>query len=114
VPSINERQIHESSGNDPEFLEELIDLYLGDTLEQLDLLRESVANEDGAAAARTAHRLKGSSGNVGAETLVRLCNQMEHSGRDGQAGDLRRLYLEIDREFALVKDELALIKGKCI
>ena len=114
VKSVNERRIREASMADPEFLKELIDLYLGDTFQQLELLRESVAEGDCASVARTAHRLKGSSGNVGAEILMRLCNQMEHSGRDNQAQDLGRLYREIDQEFARVRGELALIKGKGI
>lgn len=58
---------------EPDILDELIALFLEDTLQQLAALREAVENEDTQSVERIAHTLKGSCGNMGALRMATLC-----------------------------------------
>ena len=49
----------------------------------LDALRDAVAADDGAGAARHAHAIAGAAGNLGAEALREAAKALEHAGRQG-------------------------------
>lgn len=59
-------------------LVEVIDLFLAGVAATVDRLAAETAAGDTAAAAATAHRLKGSAGNVGARALADLASFLEH------------------------------------
>ena len=69
MESVNLEHIREATMGDDEFLAELIDLFLNDTPAQLEALRKAVRTGDAERATSAAHRLRGSSGNMGAESL---------------------------------------------
>jgi HPt (histidine-containing phosphotransfer) domain-containing protein len=85
---------------DPDFLTELIDTYLTDAPTRILAMQTALDRQDLAAFAKAAHALKGSSGNLGAETLARICLQGEMAGRNQ---DLQ----QTQQAFLLIKDELA-------
>ena len=62
---------------EPDFVTELIDLFLSDTGVQLESLRVAVSKNDVPEVRRLAHLVKGSSGNIGATGLADLCHEME-------------------------------------
>ncbi len=62
---------------EPDFVTELIDLFLDDTAVQLESLRVAVSKNDVPEVRRLAHLVKGSSGNIGATGLAELCQEME-------------------------------------
>lgn len=65
---------------EPDFVTELIDLFLRDTTWQLELVRAAVANNEVNEFRRlAAHLVKGSSGNIGAKHLATLCAAMENN-----------------------------------
>lgn len=77
----------EITGGDLEFVDELVDTYLGDAEAQLDALRAAVAAGDDAAIMRPAHTLKSSSLNVGALGLAEQCRSLETDARTGTVPD---------------------------
>jgi CheY-like chemotaxis protein len=82
--------------NEPDLVTELIDLFLEDADKQITLLKQ----EDGIetlAIKHQAHRLKGSSGNVGASQIAALCGQLEENAADSDIA--QRLITEIKSEF---------------
>jgi HPt (histidine-containing phosphotransfer) domain-containing protein len=95
---------------DEEFMGELIDIYLEDMPRQLQALRAAVQNHDAAAAAATAHRLKGASGNMGADSLSALCNDVEVSSRDNKLDQLPNLMEAIGTESTRVREFLCAVK----
>lgn len=103
METVNIEHIQETTLGDEEFLAELIDLYLDDVPPQLELLRDAVARADSAAASSVAHRLKGSSSNVGAESLSALCNQVERAGRQSQVDEVARMMPQLEEEFGRVR-----------
>ena len=87
---VNIDRIREATMNDEEFIGELIDVFLDDSPNQLDALRRAVESRRGTLAAEATHRLKGASGNMGAESLSGLCRRRERGRREVPRGMVSR------------------------
>jgi HPt (histidine-containing phosphotransfer) domain-containing protein len=109
---INLHRFREASMGDEEFMDELIDIYLEDMPRQLEALRGAVQNHDGPAAAATAHRLRGASGNMGADSLSGLCHDVEISSRDNKLDQLPNLMEAIGTESTRVREFLCAVKSR--
>jgi PAS domain S-box-containing protein len=66
---------------DPAIVIELIDMFLSDSPQLLATLRQSLAARAADEFQRAAHTLKSSSATLGAATLAKLSQQLEHAGR---------------------------------
>jgi HPt (histidine-containing phosphotransfer) domain-containing protein len=86
--------------------------YLQDTPGQLQALGRAVAAADTDAIRKTAHSLKSSSANVGAEALAQLCRELEQLGRGGVSAGTAPLLAAAEREFQAVQPALAAILEK--
>ncbi len=91
---------------DSEFAAELAALFIDDVAEQMEALSSAFERRDYPRIAGIAHRVKGSSGNLGAEELQRLCGFLEQAGRNGVIDDMPERLEEIVAEFALVRKDL--------
>src|SRR4029077_15095897 len=87
---------------EPDFVTELIDLFLQDTARQLESLQVAVANNDVTEVRRLAHLVRGSSGNIGAAGLAYLCQEMEKGISIAQQTLLEKL----EEEFLRVAEAL--------
>ena len=77
----------EITGDDLEFVDELIDTFLDDATVQLDAMRQAADAGDATEMVRPAHSLKSSSASVGATVLAELCRSLEADGRSGTVTD---------------------------
>ena len=77
----------EITGDDLEFVDELVDTYLEDATTQLEAMRRAAAAGDAGAVVRPAHSLKSSSANVGATALAELCRSLEAEAGSGAIAD---------------------------
>lgn len=75
--------LREITGDDLDFLDELVDTYLDDGEVQLEAMRLAGTADDAEAMIRPAHSLKSSSANVGAMGLTELCRALEADARSG-------------------------------
>jgi two-component system, sensor histidine kinase and response regulator len=87
---------------EPDFITELIDLFLNDTAVQLESLRVAVSNSNVPEVRRLAHLVKGSSGNIGAGGLAELCQELETL--DGTSATEQTLMAKLEAEFLQVAD----------
>lgn len=91
----------------------IIDLYLDISPKTVDKLRVAVKSMDRSTAHDEAHGLKSSSANLGALKLAEFCQSLEDEA-DPEGGrrtsDLSQLFSQIDREFARVCRDLAVVK----
>lgn len=78
---------------EPDVLNEVLSLFLNEVPRKIDALRTAVTAGDRAAMQRTAHSLKGSSGNIGAHAMYDACRQLDDQAK---SGDLARLKPLID------------------
>jgi HPt (histidine-containing phosphotransfer) domain-containing protein len=97
----NLRALEAQIGNGArEFLVELVMLFKTSTPAVLDHLRAALRDGDSESLYQTAHQLKGSSANLGARRLSRLCGELEAQGRAGTTGDAPALISAIEIAFA--------------
>lgn len=67
---------------EPDLIVELIDLYLANVPQQLSAMKDFVSKADKASLKRAAHNLKGSSANMGAQSVAAICLELEHADAD--------------------------------
>jgi HPt (histidine-containing phosphotransfer) domain-containing protein len=87
-----------------DFVTELIDIFVNETVSQLKVLHEAVAGNDATEIQRLVHFLKGSSANIGALEMTALYEQLERT--DSSNGDTGVLLKRLDQEFELVREAL--------
>ncbi|MNQ60426.1 Hpt domain protein [compost metagenome] len=78
----------------------LLDAFLADSEERLRLLHKA---GDATQIIDAAHSFKGSSSNMGAVRLARLCHELEQRAKETSPAVIERLVGEIDGEFAIVR-----------
>jgi len=78
----------------------LLETFLFDSEERLRVLRRA---DDAGELVATAHSFKGSSSNMGATRLARLCHELEQRAKQPSLLGIEKLVGEIDGEFAIVR-----------
>jgi HPt (histidine-containing phosphotransfer) domain-containing protein len=104
-------ELLETVGGDREFLEELIDTYLGDSPSLLADLRAGMSAGDAAAVRRAAHTLKSTSATFGATRLATTCREIEAAAAADELVDLGPLAEAAETEYAGVAAELRATAG---
>ena len=96
--------------DDPDFLADLVEHFLKDTAQGLNVVMTTFQNNQLEEMGKAAHRMKGSCSNLGAEQMARLCAQLNKA--DGSSDrDANKLIVEkLEEEFQRVKEQLATVK----
>ncbi|MFK7864434.1 MAG: Hpt domain-containing protein [Pseudohongiellaceae bacterium] len=84
----------------------LVSSYLEDAHSRMERLEAAIAAADAAVIKAEAHSLKGSSLNLGAQSLPELCSVLEKCGNDEALQDTPELFSKIQGEFAKVQSIL--------
>ncbi len=100
--SVNLRALRKLTGDDPDFLTELVELYLSDTPPRITRLRNSITQKNVAEIRSEAHSLKGASGNITALKLQEIFSQIEGRAMAGCYEDAANLALKAEIEFEKV------------
>jgi len=90
----------------PCMLDKVVQLYYSNAPRLLATLREAVARGDAPTLQHTAHRLKSSSGNVGALGLVTLCQDLESMGREHCLTRAAAVLATLETEYVAVQQAL--------
>jgi HPt (histidine-containing phosphotransfer) domain-containing protein len=85
----------------------VFETFLKDLPSQIQALKTQVADRD-AAAARTAHSIRGASANVGGESLRKLAAEMEKAADAGDWHSVITRMEELERQFLLLEDAIKL------
>jgi len=88
-----------------EFLE-LLKAFLSDSEKRITSLRSAYAANDHVNARNIAHSFKGSSGNIGARALSKLCKELEEIALAGNISDAGALVEGVEAEYRCVSTEL--------
>lgn len=89
-----------------EMFNELIEVYLKDAKQLFERIQRSILENDAKGLHYAAHRLKGSSLNLGAGPLADLCRELENLGRGGTTAGAWGWYQKALSEFERVKQAL--------
>ena len=106
------RELSELTGKQ-DFLQGLIKSYLENAPAHLEKIKAAIHSADQQKIWKAAHTLKSSSGQIGAQHLFTLCQQLEQLGRQNNAGPdvSQALLTELREEFKHVEQELGGITG---
>ncbi len=88
------------------FLRDIVGIFLEDTPNRIDELKQSLAGHDQIRFTRAAHSIKGSSSNLGALPLREVAEKIEHASRNHGLTDMGPLILKLEETFAATKLEL--------
>ncbi len=106
MTALDFQRVREAAGDDPEFIRELMDLYLEDAAERLEELRAALGAGAAEELARCAHKLKGSSANVGATGVSQCAKTLEEKGKAGELGGAQGLIDQADAELRMIATEV--------
>ncbi len=93
----NLAELEEEDGED--LLGELVSLFEQDARVRLSELHRAVDDGDARAVEVLSHALKGSSGNLGATPMARLCSELERAGSSGDLAQAHGLLEQIEAEY---------------
>lgn len=110
---INLEQLHQLSGQDPEFELELLHLFIEDSVNQLKILKAAIANQDAESVRNIAHYLKGASANLGANSMYHSAFKLEGAAREHQLDDAETLFVELNAGLNQVQDYVAEQTSDC-
>ncbi len=103
TPTVDFERLEDLTAGDPEFLQELVDMYLEDAQALLQDLQSALAKASAEDVGRTAHKLKGSSANMGAQRISHLATELEEAGRSASLGNAPQLVMTLENELGSVK-----------
>ncbi|CAN0573827.1 unnamed protein product, partial [Laminaria digitata] len=78
-------RINEMTAGDPEFLQDIIEIYVVDSVGLVDSLRQTLERQDWDALQKEAHKLKGSSLNMGVPYVALIAQFLLEVARKGDA-----------------------------
>jgi HPt (histidine-containing phosphotransfer) domain-containing protein len=96
---------------EPDVLTEVLQMFLHEVPPRIDRLRNAWASGNIEELYRSAHSLKGSAGNVGAQRLYEVCKQLDDAGRSGDVANSAPLVEALGIEYGKVEAEIHLIIG---
>ncbi len=91
---------------DPNFAQEIFNLYLEETDARLGELENAARSNDAQSAARIAHALRGNSLAVGAGSVASIAARIEQACRENDHAKINLLSSELAREFAAIQTEM--------
>jgi HPt (histidine-containing phosphotransfer) domain-containing protein len=106
VLPIDLERIHDATGGDPEFLAELVEIFLEDAELRLREIAGAVAAGDPGELRKTAHKLKGSSANMGADGLMSMAKSLEDMGHAGEMSVAETQLPHLEAELGRVRHAL--------
>lgn len=95
---------------EPNLLLELIDLFVTETPIKLDALRNAFSQKDYVQVRRISHNLKGGSGSLGANPMMKVCAEIEQRCKNNSLESLDSLLIQLEMEF--MRAEHVLLKER--
>jgi HPt (histidine-containing phosphotransfer) domain-containing protein len=99
------------SGGANDFVTKLIDQFLAESTSRMAALKDAVEQADAPALRLATHSLKGTSGAVGANRMVTICEELEQLARNATLDCAPALVTELEDEFKRVRHALHVEQG---
>lgn len=108
-PVLNKKTIRELKEMDDGqgWYEGIVKKFMDDATSMVESLKQSIEKKDSKQIFEYAHKFKGSSGNVGASRLMKLCGILERDAECSQLNTMREIIDRISEEFEAVRKEVA-------
>ena len=102
-PVVLDRLRQLTAPGEPDVMSEVLQIFLDETPKRIARLHEAWHQNAVEGVQRSAHSLKGSSGNIGADALFDVCRQIDERARTGALAEGNQLLAALDREYAAVR-----------
>jgi HPt (histidine-containing phosphotransfer) domain-containing protein len=99
-------RLEEAFEDDTAGIAELLEMALETGVNHRRAIREGLAKGDAEAVRRAAHGIKGSSGNIGANVVMRMADALEQRARAGDLSDGAARLDALDTAYADVESEV--------
>lgn len=109
TPVISKDELLDRVGGDEELLREIADIFLSEYPALIEDIRSAISEKDARKLEHSAHTLKGSVANFGAEEATRAAFELEKLGRGASLDDAPAALRVLEVQFGLLKPELAAI-----
>jgi HPt (histidine-containing phosphotransfer) domain-containing protein len=96
-------RLRDVADNEPDRMQQLIDLYLTQAVPTLDGLDEAIQTNSGGDVARIAHKLVGSSLSCGVEAFTQPLRELEKLGHEGDLAGASVLFDDVRHKFPRVQ-----------
>jgi CheY-like chemotaxis protein/HPt (histidine-containing phosphotransfer) domain-containing protein len=93
-----------------DFLDEVIDAFLADAPELIDVLRRSLDAQSDGELRRAAHTLKSNGATLGAEGFAELCRTLEQRAKSGELEGASQLVDRIEQEYRPLAEALSALR----
>jgi len=107
LPHLRLAQLHDVSGEDLEFEQDLFNTFNEQFDASIAKLDEALKKNDKGNAVLYAHDIKGAARNLGADELGRVAKDAEEAARDTQFDRVRLLLPQLQTAFASLKESVA-------
>ncbi len=101
-------QLKNMIDNENDFIE-IINEYIKESGNFIINIKEQVTKGDISSLCRTMHTMKSTSGNLGADRLVTLCNDIERAGKRDSIEEIKNKLPEFEEEYSNVKESLYML-----
>ena len=88
------------------FFRDLVELFFTRVPVLINEMKEALKHNDATQVSRSAHTLKGTSGNLGAIRVMKIAETLENLARDDKLQSVSELLVTIQEAFILSKEEL--------
>ena len=110
-PEVLDRLRQLTPPDEPDVLNQVLQLFLSDVPQRIERLRNALAAGDIIEVGRSAHSLKGSAGNIGAQALHEICSRLDSQARANDLAGAGPLVDEVSVEFSKVESEIHRLIG---
>jgi signal transduction histidine kinase/CheY-like chemotaxis protein len=100
-------RLRDVTDDEPDRMQQLIDLYLSQTIPMLDDLQEAIQSNSSRDVSHIAHKLLGSSTSCGVDAFTQPLRELERLGREGNLSGAQVLFDGIRRTFPRVQSAFA-------
>ena len=90
-------------GGDQEIYNELMELFIDQTTEQVEQLKEAVKNRTAESVQKIAHSIKGAAANLGVMVVQKTAFELEQIGSNNELDDAEKLLSKLIFEFERAK-----------
>lgn len=96
-------RLHQLSDNNQEFEQELLQLYIDDTQDQLQHLQQAIDKQNLQHIERIAHHIKGASASVGAKQIEQIAEMIEQQAKQQQLETINVLIPRLEHSFSQIQ-----------
>ena len=106
-PVLDEAHVEGLRGLGPDFLSQLVPVFVQGAPERLEAVRAAARAGDAGALASAAHALRGSAANMGGVRVAAVCRRMETAARTGSLDDTPAALAQLEAELTVMLDAVS-------